>query len=204
MPSPFEPSDEEFESVVPTLRSLRDGEPQLERPPESIWDRIEAEIYGDQSENVVSLGSRRRSPRWIPFAAAASLVLVVGAAVAVANRSGDPEPDESLVASAEMARLDGGDVVASAELVSVDDRLELDITMPADMDAGAGYFELWLIDDELTEPVSLGQVTPGTERIALPPGVDPDAYPVVDVSIEEDDGDASHSGDSLLRGRLSV
>lgn len=52
------------------------------------------------------------------------------------------------------------------------------------------------------QPVSLVDPTsPGT--YAVPPGLDPDVYTVVDISIEPRDGDAAHSGRSILRGGLT-
>jgi hypothetical protein len=38
----------------------------------------------------------------------------------------------------------------------------------------------------------------------LPAGLDPAAFPIVDVSVEPIDGDPAHSGDSVLRGELEV
>jgi hypothetical protein len=42
----------------------------------------------------------------------------------------------------------------------------------------------------------------GLGRLTVPEGVRPGDYPEVDVSLEPDDGDPAHSGDSVLRGEL--
>ena len=38
---------------------------------------------------------------------------------------------------------------------------------------------------------------------AVPAELDPDVYSIVDISIEPRDGDAAHSGRSILRGTLA-
>ena len=63
------------------------------------------------------------------------------------------------------------------------------------------YYELWLLRGD--ETVSLGSFTVGPDghadtAISIP--VDPGGYEAFDISLESEDGDPSHSGDSLLRG----
>ena len=43
----------------------------------------------------------------------------------------------------------------------------------------------------------------GEVSLEVPSGVDLTEYPVVDVSVEPLDGDPSHSGVSVVRGRLA-
>jgi hypothetical protein len=49
--------------------------------------------------------------------------------------------------------------------------------------------------------VSLGPLRPDGVY-DLPAGLEPEQFPIVDVSLEPIDGDPTHSGDSLLRGQL--
>ncbi len=51
--------------------------------------------------------------------------------------------------------------------------------------------------------VSLGAVD-GSGRLAIPRGIDPTVYRVVDVSIEPADGVPTHSGRSVLRGTMPL
>lgn len=83
-----------------------------------------------------------------------------------------------------------------------------DAPVPATEDE-AHDLELWLIatdaDGQITDvqPVSLVDATrPGT--YAVPAGLSPDVYSVVDISIEPRDGDERHPGRSILRGTLDV
>ena len=62
--------------------------------------------------------------------------------------------------------------------------------------------EVWLISAEGTGLVSIGFLDGAEGRFDLPSGVDLAAYSLVDVSAEPDDGDATHSGDSIVRGEL--
>ena len=109
--------------------------------------------------------------------------------------------DARLVAAVELERL-GGSGTGRAELLDRDGsfqiRLETDGLDPTD-----GYLELWLLDPSATKLVSLGPLR-ADGVYDVPPGVDPRAFPVVDVSVEPVDGDPTHSGQSVLRGALVV
>ena len=73
----------------------------------------------------------------------------------------------------------------------------LDATVPDD-----GYREVWLLADDGSDLVSLG-VLEGSEGVFdVPADVDLAKFSVVDVSQEADDGDQTHSGDSIVRGAL--
>ena len=65
------------------------------------------------------------------------------------------------------------------------------------------HYEVWLLDPEhaAAEPISLGSMS-GDAEVAVPDGVDPAEYDVVDISLQ-DEGQVEHSGHSLLRGALA-
>lgn len=133
-------------------------------------------------------------------AAAAAVVVLIGAAVLVQSR-----PEEELIASATLEQLEPlGSLSASATLVEDGDgqtRLVIEaVDMPEAPD-GESY-ELWLIDEGVTDPRSLGEVT-GSGEIVVPNTVDPSSHPIVDISLEPNDGDPAHSGHSLMRGTLA-
>jgi anti-sigma-K factor RskA len=81
------------------------------------------------------------------------------------------------------------------------ERLHLHVTgLPPD----AGYYEVWLIDPDTSQMVSVGVLRAGgDELLPLPPTIDLRRYRLVDVSAEQYDGDVAHSGRSLLRGTLA-
>ena len=123
---------------------------------------------------------------------AAAAVVVVGLVVAT-------DTSDTSLASAPLDRL-GPAGTGEAELVDDDGTLSLRVDTEG-LDAGDGFLEVWVIDPDVTRLVSLGPLRPdGTYD--LPPGLDPEDFPVVDVSVEPLDGDPTHSGDSVLRGQL--
>lgn len=223
MSSPFDDElTDDLQAAAGVVREVTAADRELETPPESIWESIQAEVEGtatvgdaavaseppppgpaDSDAVVVDFESSRRRHRpalqFIGLAAAAIIVIVVGLGVVLTAGS---DKDDEVLAAAALARLDNDEVVGSAELVGPDDELELKLDLPDDVDPGDGYFELWLINDEVTELVSLGPLTGDTA--ALPAGLDAADFPIVDVSFETFDGDPAHSGNSLVRGRLEA
>ena len=64
------------------------------------------------------------------------------------------------------------------------------------------YYEVWLLEPDVSGLVPLGTTQAGTTVFEIPAGLDLDQFPVVDVSVEPLDGDPAHSGDSVVRGVL--
>ncbi len=154
--------------------------------------------------NVVSLASRR--PAWGRPAAiltlAAAVVLLLAVPVALSLRSGS---DVELIAAAELELLDGQSGFAvAAELVSIDGDLAIDVEAPTEVGDGE-FLELWLLevgDDGVQNLESLGRVD-GSGRYDVPDDLDLDRFSVVDISVELDDGNPDHSGNSVVRGELA-
>ena len=79
--------------------------------------------------------------------------------------------------------------------------VDVDTAAIADM-AGKPLREVWLISNDGTALMSIGLLD-GTEgRFDVPSNVDLQKYSLVDVSAEPDNGDPTHSGDSIVRGEL--
>jgi len=179
------------------------GEMSWETPPDGLWDRIAAEAGVEAGGAAVPLArvrarraGRARRPRLL-VAAAAAVVVIAAVAGTVLATSGDDDP--SLVASTSLEPL-GAAGAGTAELVDDDGDLRLRVET-ADIDPGDGFLEVWVIDPEVSKLVSLGPLRPDGVY-DLPAGLEPEQFPIVDVSLEPIDGDPTHSGDSLLRGQL--
>jgi anti-sigma-K factor RskA len=125
------------------------------------------------------------------------VVVIAAVAGTVLATSGNDDP--SLVASTSLEPL-GAAGAGTAELVDDDGDLRLRVET-ADIDPGDGFLEVWVIDPEVSKLVSLGPLRPDGVY-DLPAGLEPEQFPIVDVSLEPIDGDPTHSGDSLLRGQL--
>lgn len=213
--------DVELRATAETLRGITAADRTMETPPESIWDAIQDDLAANTrgfhgaprkeatapDSDVVDLSQRRErhsgaAVRWLGLAAAAVVVVAVGIGIVLAVGNDDAE---EVLARADLARLDDHEVIGEADLVESSDALRLDVELPGDVDPGDGFFELWLINDDVTELISLGPLPPDnilTTR--LPDTIDPESFPIVDVSFEALDGDTTHSGNSLARGRLSA
>ncbi len=204
--------DDHVHDVEALLRELEDSDLELTAPPADVWAGIEAAILNDSQDDVAPLTSRR--PRFgtsFLAVAAAVIALAVGAVVVVVASLRDST--DAVVASAELAydaeNFDplGAEATATARLVERDGGFEIrldDASLPNSAD---NDLELWLIAvaaDGSLDVQPVGLVDPRAPGVyAVPADLDPDLYSTVDISIEPRDGDATHSGRSILRGTLA-
>lgn len=229
-PDELELDAEAFGRVLDVGKRLRADDFERSGPPDALWDRIAAGLRTDDqprgltvvvdggNEQRTSVGApggtapsapvghRNAPPRsWFrPWAVAAALVLAAGTVGVIALSGGD---DRQELAAVSLDVLKEGSGSAEVKLVDVDGSERLVVSL-ADLPPtpDGHHYELWLIDLDVTDPVSLGEVPPGSETIevTVPAGVNPDEYPVVDINLQED-GVAEHSGPetSVLRGVLA-
>ncbi len=197
--------ESELARVVATLRDVEPADLDLTAPPASVWDGIVEAVRGDAAAApVVDLSSRRRRAAGALLAAAAVVVLVVaGAAVLLSSGDGDVIARAELAHDAATFDELGREATARVELVGGATIRLADAALPTEL--GEADLELWLIeadeDGQVVDLVSLGIVGEGTE-FTVPAGYDPSVYSVVDISVEPRDGEAAHSGRSILRGPL--
>ncbi|WP_249999076.1 anti-sigma factor [Actinoplanes sp. M2I2] len=186
----------------------------LPTPPEHVWQAIEAEIAPDVARAAAPAGvtelaghrarPRRPRPRWLTplLAAAAAAVVAVAGTVAV-DRIAGRAPVEQVEARATLTPLATVPADASGSVrVLSGGRMQIDVR---NLPLTTGFHEVWLIDpDDLSKMVALGNLADQPDvLLPVPPGTDLNRYRLVDVSDEPHDGDATHSGRSLLRGTLT-
>ncbi|MBO1769426.1 anti-sigma factor [Agrococcus sp. TF02-05] len=197
-------------------------------PPAGVWDRIAAELdepsatgaapssASDASaaslEAPASTGApvtsidvaRRRRRRFgvgaLAAASLASAAVAASIAVLVVTQLGS-DPRSTNVAQATLDPLATTVGAARAEVVERDGQRLLVVDVD-ELPEVEGYLDVWLLDPDAQQMVSLGVMDASTTQLALPGGLDLDAFPIVDVSVEPFDGDPTHSGDSLWRGAL--
>ena len=223
----YQELEADFGEVTEILREGRLDAPS-EHPSEDVWNAIaqglgseapavEDPAVGDtarpavsaEHQNVSSLESHRtlsgerkrsrgRTVAVIVAVAAAVLLVAVPLGLALqgtdALQSGD-------IQRAELLALSGFEGSGEAELDGETLTVELDGLVS--LDDGATY-DVWLLDlegNEPQDPLWIGFAQPDG-MFPIPEGVDLDQYSAVDVSREPDDGNAAHSGDSVLRGDL--
>ncbi|POH69241.1 MULTISPECIES: anti-sigma factor domain-containing protein [Cryobacterium] len=153
---------------------------------------------------VVQLDQHRRRRVWLPVAAAACAVGIVGGIVGGVWWQSTREPAaETVLAQAQLDALPGWTASGSASVEeSADGRREVVVDL-ADDAGNEGLREVWLLTADATGLVSVGLLDGATGRFSLPADLDLAEFPVVDVSAEPADGNPAHSGDSIVRGTLT-
>jgi len=200
--------------IIELARSVEAHDFDRIAPPPQVWNNILAEVEV-QTASSEATARRQSQPRFSStrlLTAAAALVILAGIAVAALSfRSADTPPVIELaspITGLATATLTDQDLpvstteIANATFGCDDDTCYIEVVLTGLPDAGADDLELWVINGDVTDMHTLGLVTAGSGRYELPPGVTPDDFPIVDISIEPDDGDATHSGQSVLRGIL--
>lgn len=156
---------------------------------------------------VVPLAPRRSRLWQVAGVAAAAGALLGGAVVwaAVDNGGAGRQSQQQLVAQAVLAPL-VEDVAQSgqAEVMDSADGQVIRVDARA-LPVRDGFYEVWLIDTDVTKLVALGALPAGSVgTFTVPPGVSIEDFPVVDISLEPLDGDPAHSKESLMRGVLEA
>lgn len=203
----------------------------LVEPPDAVWGRIhtalglsdavaDTPVLADvddtpeggaadrstQSRAVAPvrvLVGRRRRRAWIPVAAAACAVGLVGGIVGGAWWQSTREPASApVIAEAQLEPLPGWVATGRAYVEESGDGQRVVVVDVADAGASADLREVWLLTADATGLVSVGLLDGASGRFSIPAGIDLSEYPVVDVSAEPEDGNPAHSGDSIVRGTL--
>lgn len=189
------PSDRER---LDQIREILGRDATWSEPPPEVADRLLAAIGARKSPN----GRAKPEParRWVWPAAA--LVATAAAVIAVMGLLGVfSAPDEQVVAisGTELEPEATGQVAIRETESGWWIRLDVD-DLPA-AEAGT-YYEGWVWNDD-GEGVSIGtfHFRGGERSVVLWSGVDPEDYPAIWVTLEDEDGDPAASDRVVMRGR---
>jgi predicted anti-sigma-YlaC factor YlaD len=193
----------ECTAELDALRSLAGRLARLEpvewaEPPESVQAAVLAAARG----GTPAPGSRG----WLLVAAAAIVGVLVGV---LGGRILWPVPvqpaSEIVLASARLDTLDTGVQEGTATLVqTAGGAIELRVAT-APVSAVSGFVEVWLINTDGVRMVSVGVLANGTSgTFPVARGLIDAGYLIVDISRERLDDKPQHSGDSVVRGKLSL
>ena len=180
----------------------------VDHPDDSAGDSaVEDSAVEDMDDNVVDIGSRRLGRNMALSFAAVAAVLLVGLPLYLGLRGSDGLDIDPASSGAELAAV--GATAADGEAALAGRSLSIDINnLEAPPDSST--YELWLLQIDSAGAVQgiewVGTVDDAASvdrTFDVAAAIDTELVTVVDVSIEPDDGDLSHSGNSILRGELN-
>lgn len=199
----------------------------LVAPPAHVREQVLAAVAEDTSPPgaapVVPLAGRERRRRGVPlWAAGLAAAVTLAAGVGMGRLSADPgapiatpaptvtvtpspAPDATgaVVASTRLAPLLGRKAGGEASAVDSDGTLTVRVRA-RDLGEGIGFHEVWLLNVDGKRMVALGFLASGEKGdFQVPRRLLDEGYRIVDISIEPDDGNPTHSGVSLVRGELT-
>lgn len=192
--------------VVDTRRPAARTEPAADTAPRRSRPR-----GGDRGRPRSADRNRPRNRRRVLAAVLSGvgvLAVLVGIGVVTGVVPGLPRgSSETVLASAQLDALPSWKGSSgTAELERDRDgrtTLVVDLRGARDEPEAGGLREVWMMRADLKGLVSVGFLDGDRGRFTVPAAMDTAAFPVVDVSAEADDGDPTHSGDSIVRGTLS-
>jgi Anti-sigma-K factor rskA len=210
--------------AVPELAAAGPGVP----PPPAVWEAIAAATgvrVSPRPERTATADSgetsnMRPSPmqpeelarprrlhnlfqqRLARAAVAAVAAAVLGAGIALGAVTLAHRPASTQVAATRLQALERNGAAGTAVVVEHHDHtLALEVTLTGSRPA-SGYYEAWLADAGLKRMVAVGALHDGTTTLPLPTGLRLASYPVIDVSVQQLDGNPAHSDHSVARGLL--
>jgi hypothetical protein len=190
--------------------AARDPEPLAAEAPDARRPHPVASLPTSASPAAPPPRSRRtRSARfWVPLVAAAAVVgLVGGVGVGVwVQNSVTSEAGATVIARAQLDPFPDWPEARGAAVVEEHPDGSREVIVDVDAAAASAgdstLREVWLIAADASGLVSIGFLDGESGRFVIPAGINLGAYPLVDISAEPENGDPSHSGDSILRGEL--
>ncbi len=194
---------DQLQAVVDSARSITDEDRPM-APPDALWQRITDEIESDgavggSAADRANSGGRAWMGRFALAAAVGVLVGSLGTIVAM-----DRETPPPTIAQAELEPLPGKDARGVAQVRQTAQGAKLVVDVPG-LPTTDGYYEVWMLAPDAESMVSIGVLGNGeVNEFPLPDGMDMNRFPVVDISVEQFDGDVTHSADSVVRGELSA
>jgi hypothetical protein len=194
----------------------RTGADPLVAPPARVRAQVLADVRagepaGDPAPLPVpdELARRRGIPLWLA-AVAAALALLAGVGLGRWGMGATEAPEAvppvdtgTVVAAATLTALDSDADRGEASAVQSEDTFAIRVSA-TELGDGPGVHEVWLINVDGVRMISIGLLASGDEgEFAVPMELIEQGYRIVDISVEPDDGDPTHSGVSLARGELA-
>ena len=192
-----EPLADDMDELKAIATRVTEEDFQRDEPPSALWTAIATAIDRPVNE-VVTL--RRPHPRaWLGAAAVLVACLAIGGGLLLSAGRNDNVVASAALTNNGLSPL-GAESSGNAEIIRRGSTFRLHLDLSRVPNEPTSYVEVWLIDREVKGMISLGPFH-GDGDYAIPAGVDPAKYPIVDVSIEPADGVPTHSGVSIVLWR---
>lgn len=190
-------------ATLDEMRTLLDEPDLWVEPPRDLEDRVVTAAHAERPPMavVVSLAERRRFSRaalLISATAACLLGALAGIVIALfSNR--DPDADAAFALSSPQGAPPAS---ARADVRSTNSGFEIKLKARGLPRTSLGqYYEAWVKNDAGTL-VPVGTFHTGANTVTLWSGVSLERYPILTVTLEDEDGNQASSGRVLLTGRL--
>jgi len=192
----------------------RAGADALVPPPAELRARVLAQVRSEAPSVSLPAGAepapRRRVPVWLAGVAAALALLAgvglgrIGTGTEQTPEAVDPPANTgTVVAATPLTALDSDAERGEASAVQTDDTFTIRVSA-SELGDEPGVHEVWLINVDGKRMISIGLLASGDEgEFAVPMHLIDEGYRIVDISVEPDDGDPTHSGVSIARGELA-
>ena len=192
----------------------RAGADALVPPPVELRARVLAQVRSEAPAVPLPAGAepapRRRVPVWLAGVAAALALLAgvglgrIGTGTEQTPEAVDPPANTgTVVAATPLTALDSDAERGEASAVQTDDTFTIRVSA-SELGDEPGVHEVWLINVDGKRMISIGLLASGDEgEFAVPVHLIDEGYRIVDISVEPDDGDPTHSGVSIARGELA-
>ena len=193
----------------------RAGADALVPPPAELRAQVLAQVRSGDAPPVslpvrAEPAPRRGVPLWLAGVAAA-LALLAGVGLGRLGTGTDETPEAvdppadtgTVVAATPLTALDSDAERGEASAVQTDDTFTIRVSA-SELGDEPGVHEVWLINVDGKRMISIGLLASGDEgEFAVPMDLIDEGYRIVDISVEPDDGDPTHSGVSIARGELA-
>lgn len=159
---------------------------------DAVW--AEAPDVLDAVLDQIRAPAARTRWRWVAVSAAAAIAVVTGVVVT------RPDPVDFTLAGTDLAPTAAADVDVVETPVGIIYRLRVDGLDPA---PSGSYYQGWVATDDETAWVSVGtfHMRGGDGMVAFWSGVDPGRYPVLVVTLQDEDGGPARSDTVVMTGR---
>jgi anti-sigma-K factor RskA len=192
----------EDRELLERLRSVTTADRATSVPGDEVWAAIESADPTDLARGTataaVSLRGGRRN-LWLGALAGAAAI-AVAVAVVTTRDGGSTVVAATALSSDDLPGAPAG-LAGDAKVRLRDGQNVLHVSLQGVEPTSGEFLALWLIKPDISGMVSLGTARADGDYV-LPAGLSIAEYAVVDVSSEPYDGKPTHSGASLVRGRL--